>query len=88
MEKKSNETHSDIATGGSGSFDMKSWKPFKDPESGAIFWYNSVTQVSQWECPFDNLDDEAKDAQGTAGADDDYDNEQAVQVGDDDDLGI
>ena len=86
--EKSNEIHSDATTDGSDSFDMKSWKPYKDPESGSIFWYNSVTQVSQWECPFDNLDDKAKDAQETVGVDDDDENEQVVQVGDDDDLGI
>jgi hypothetical protein len=28
------------------------WKPYKDPDSGGIFWYNTATQVSQWDCPF------------------------------------
>jgi len=28
------------------------WKPYKDPDTGGIFWYNAVTQVSQWDCPF------------------------------------
>jgi hypothetical protein len=64
---------------------MKSWKPFKDPESGAIFWYNSITQVSQWECPFENLADDLKED----GAHHDDDEEQdVVQIGDNDDLGI
>jgi ankyrin repeat protein len=28
------------------------WKPYKDPDTGGVFWYNSKTKVSQWECPF------------------------------------
>lgn len=30
------------------------WRPYLDEETDTVFWYNSVTQVSQWECPFDN----------------------------------
>lgn len=62
---------------------MKDWKPFKDPESGAIFWYNHVTQVSQWECPFDDTDPEETKEEGEAGDDD-----EAVEVFNDDELGI
>lgn len=29
------------------------WKAYEDPESGAVFWYNHVSKVSQWECPFE-----------------------------------
>lgn len=27
------------------------WRPYVDPATGHIFWYNQVTNVSQWECP-------------------------------------
>jgi ankyrin repeat protein len=27
------------------------WKPFMDPASGFVFWYNEKTNVSQWDCP-------------------------------------
>lgn len=27
------------------------WKPYMDPTSGFVFWFNQVTQLSQWECP-------------------------------------
>jgi len=32
------------------------WKPYMDESSGSVFWYNHVTQVSQWECPADCCD--------------------------------
>ena len=73
------------ATGGGGGSsmpDLGDWKPYKDPETGAVFWYNQKTNVSQWECPFDspNLN---------SGNDRDLDgDEEAVQVITDDDLGI
>lgn len=31
------------------------WRPYKDPETGSLFWYNEKTNVSQWECPLDSL---------------------------------
>ena len=33
------------------------WKPYMDSASGSVFWYNHVTQVSQWECPADAQQD-------------------------------
>ena len=36
---------------GASKSESGNWKPYKDPESGAIFWYNAVTNISQWECP-------------------------------------
>ncbi len=30
------------------------WKEFVDKESGSIYWFNSMTNVSQWENPFVN----------------------------------
>ena len=27
------------------------WRAYIDPETGAVFWYNEVTFVSQWELP-------------------------------------
>ena len=71
------------------------WQPYKDPDSGNIFWYNAVTQVSQWECPFDNVEVVAGEGQGvpdSSGAGEDAkvddDDEEAVEVVGDDDLGI
>ena len=64
MKKKN--SHATVGNGGKGlgrkmssklSFDMKSWKPYKDPETGGLFWYNSKTQISQWECPFDEMEE-------------------------------
>ena len=65
------------------------WQPYKDPESGNIFWYNTVTQVSQWECPLENVELVSQDAVPTprkGGGDDDED--EAVEVLNDEDLGI
>ena len=76
--KTSNEEES---TNPDTTFDMKEWKPFKDPESGAIFWYNSITQVSQWECPFDTGLEELK-------AEDNMEEDDAVEIHDSEDLGI
>ena len=28
------------------------WSLYEDPASGHVFWYNTVTQVSQWDCHF------------------------------------
>ena len=33
------------------SDEASNWKPYKDPETDSIFWYNSVTLVSPWDCP-------------------------------------
>lgn len=31
--------------------ELQHWRAYRDPSTGAIFWYNSVTNLSQWECP-------------------------------------
>jgi ankyrin repeat protein len=63
------------------------WQPYKDPDSGEIFWYNSVTQVSQWDCPLDNVN--IVDSSPTKGGDDDQDDDdEIIAVHNDDDLGI
>eukprot|EP01038_Epipyxis_sp_PR26KG_P009749 gene9749-13116_t len=31
------------------------WVPYVDPDSGCTFWYNHVTNVSQWESPIEEL---------------------------------
>lgn len=41
------------------------WALYEDPSTGQAFWYNAVTQVSQWECPFD-ADSEAAAAAAAA----------------------
>ena len=69
----------------------KDWRPYKDPDSGGLFWYNEATGVSQWECPFDNQGDHSDmyDANGELleDHDNDHDHEASV-VHDNDDLGI
>ena len=55
-----------------------------------------MTQVSQWECPFDNVEVVAGEGQGALGANrndvgdnkGDEDDEEAVEVVGEDDLGI
>jgi hypothetical protein len=51
------------------------WNLYEDPTTGHAFWYNCITQVSQWECPFTT---------------DDFENfaEDTRLVQNDDDLGI
>jgi hypothetical protein len=61
------------------------WVPYKDPESGCIFWYNTRTNVSQWECPLqpvNNMSEGHQEEYGHAYAD------ELVEVHNDDDLGI
>jgi len=85
----------------SSGIDTGDWKPYKDPDSGSIFWYNHVTQVSQWECPLQNV--QMSPGQVSMGAehggeDYDYNNEQhgygyeheeeVTNVYNDDDLGL
>jgi hypothetical protein len=53
------------------------WSLYEDPASGHVFWYNSVTQVSQWECPFEIPD---------SGTDNDYG--ETVAVVHEDELGL
>jgi hypothetical protein len=80
------------------------WKPYKDPQSGNIFWYNKVTGVSQWECPLETIppelllhnNQEDGDADGNASVNRSSNNNSpekdydysAVEVGHEDELGI
>lgn len=57
------------------------WIPYKDPESGCIFWYNKRTNVSQWECPI-------APPQSDTGGDWHGAEEGVVEVHNDADLGI
>jgi hypothetical protein len=59
------------------------WIPYKDPESGCIFWYNKRTNVSQWECPIAPPQSAESVAGDWAGAE-----EGVVEVHNDADLGI
>lgn len=43
------DTHSSQI--GSEQSDHYPWRAYIDPETGAVFWYNEVTFVSQWELP-------------------------------------
>lgn len=45
-ERAEGDTDADGATG--------DWTAFKDPSTGLVFWYNHVTDESQWEPPEDN----------------------------------
>ena len=72
-------TNNDENGNGKGGGENSEWQPYKDPDSGSIFWYNTTTHVSQWECPFDDVDFQA-------GADSDDD--EAVEITDADDLGL
>ncbi len=59
---------------------LSDWRAYKDPETGAIFWYNRVTNVSQWESPDEHL--KAKQTES------DHVNEDVVVVQSDADLGL
>ncbi len=70
------------------------WKPYKDPQSGCIFWYNIVTKVSQWECPVESIPAALLKKYNATTSDSlsrDLDKEfsdEAFAVDDEDDLGI
>jgi hypothetical protein len=72
--------------GGEESQDSE-WRPYKDPDSGALFWYNSTTGVSQWECPYDHPLGEDGGG-GNEGEGDDGEHHDAEVCHDTDDLGI
>ena len=75
---------------GKGGGENSEWQPYKDPDSGSIFWYNTVTHVSQWDCPFDDVDFTGQKG-GDGGDEDgkhDSDDDDVLEVLDDDDLGI
>lgn len=58
------------------------WVPYKDPESGCIFWYNKRTKISQWECPIAPPQGESVAGDWNAAE------EGVVEVHNDSDLGI
>ena len=58
------------------------WRAYKDPETAGVFWFNSETNISQWECPFPG---EGTLFQGFALGEE---IEDAFVVHDNDDLGI
>ena len=60
--------------------EAESWHPYKDPESGVIFWYNHVLGTSQWEEP--------AHLSGAGATRVTEDHEEVVNVMTDDDLGI
>jgi len=86
-----NSTDPDATHGnGKGGGENSEWQPYKDPDSGSIFWYNTVTHVSQWDCPFDDVDFTGQKG-GDGGDEDgkhDSDDDDVLEVLDDDDLGI
>ena len=57
------------------------WQPYTDEQSGAVFWYNSATQVSQWHPPWDagDMSEAGEEANSDRGV---------RRVTDDRDLGI
>jgi hypothetical protein len=60
------------------------WVPYKDPESGCIFWYNKRTKISQWECPIAPPQGDSHSVAGDWNAAE----EGVVEVHNDSDLGI
>ena len=73
--------------------DEYEWHPYKDADTGALFWYNHITGVSQWECPYDppvvdNNDNTLTDDNNAYFDEHDHDEHDAQVVHDTDDLGI
>jgi hypothetical protein len=71
------------------------WKPYKDPQSGNVFWYNKVTKISQWECPLETIPpelllnhDNERSSNNSSPEKEKQDDYSAVEVGHEDDLGI
>ena len=71
----------------SSSTNESDWSLYEDPASGHVFWYNTVTQVSQWECPF-ALPTPSEAEHGEEGHEEGAYDEAAHKVHNDDDLGI
>ena len=61
---------------------LSDWRAYKDPATGAIFWYNKVTNVSQWECPDEGMPQPALSQR------DELTNEEVSVVQSDEDLGL
>lgn len=64
---------------------LSAWRAYKDPTTGALFWYNEITKVSQWECPDESL---VKNAKSRHGDDHHVTDENVVIVQSDEDLGL
>jgi hypothetical protein len=41
--------------------ELSNWRAYRDPNTGAIFWFNKVTHVSQWECPDTALESQQRE---------------------------
>ncbi len=46
-------TMSQVQRGASPSDLSSDWQPYTDEQSGAVFWFNNSTQVSQWHSPWE-----------------------------------
>ena len=68
---------------GTGNSMKGDWRPYKDPTTDGLFWYNHVTGVSQWECPYDAPAEEPNPFD-----DDQGEHEFVQEVHHTDDLGI
>jgi len=88
VDARNNQQHQRQGSLDSGTLDdgrdgFGNWRPYKDPASGELFWYNEVTHVSQWETP---AEVEYR-GNGSYSGDNYYDHE-IFQVHNEDDLGI
>ena len=83
--------NNDESAGGGGAGESD-WKPYKDPQTGNIFWYNRVSKISQWECPLETIPPELlleeSHNNNTSPSKYDEDDNHAVAVSHEDDLGI
>jgi hypothetical protein len=94
--------HSGGGSGAGGSAvdeELSNWRAYRDPNTGAIFWFNKVTHVSQWECPDAALESQQLELEqqggpnaATYGRQQTYDHEGGPEdirvVTTDDDLGL
>lgn len=65
------------------------WTAFKDPSTGLVFWYNHVTDESQWEPPEDKKTKAEGEGEETAGRADGISlapEEEVREINDEDDL--
>ncbi len=65
------------------------WTAFKDPSTGLVFWYNHVTDESQWEPPEDNkikAEGEGEEIAGRADGISLAPEEEVREINDEDDL--
>ena len=67
---------------------LSDWALYEDPTSGQVFWYNAVTQISQWDCPFEQDYSELASKSNRSNFDENSENAAAITVQHEDDLGI